>query len=170
MTRVKPLSETKIGKAVTDFLFSFPFFESLTAEELLHIAEHINFLEIESGEILFREGDKADCVYFVVDGRLDVIKESASGKEGGLDRVVLSTLSKGRSIGEMSVIENKPRSATVKARSKATLVALTSEGFDIILEEYPKIGIKILKGISRLLSVNLRKTSSRLADHLLPTT
>jgi len=36
------------------------------------------------------------------------------------------------------------------------------------LDQYPKIGIKILKGISRLLSQNLRKTSSRLADHLLP--
>jgi len=170
MTRVKPLSETKIGKAVTDFLFSFPFFESLTAEELLHIAEHINFLEIEPGEILFREGDQADCVYFVVDGQLDVIKGSQTGKKGGRDHVVISTLSKGRSIGEMSVIENTSRSATVRAQSKATLVALTSEGFDLILEEYPKIGIKILKGIARLLSLNLRKTSSRLADYLLPTT
>jgi CRP/FNR family cyclic AMP-dependent transcriptional regulator len=170
MTRVKPLSGTKIGKAVTDFLFSFPFFESLTAEELLHIAEHINFLEIEPGEVLFREGDQTDCVYFVVGGQLDVIKGSQSGKEGGMEHVVITTLSKGRSIGEMSVIENKPRSATVRARSKATLVALTSEGFDLILEEYPKIGIKILKGIARLLSLNLRKTSSRLADHLLPMT
>jgi CRP/FNR family cyclic AMP-dependent transcriptional regulator len=82
--------------------------------------------------------------------------------------VVISTLSKGRSIGEMSVIDKTPRSATVKAKTKATLVALSAEGFDLILDQYPKIGIKILKGISRLLSQNLRKTSSRLADHLLP--
>ena len=170
MIKVRPLSGTKVGKAVTGFLFSFPFFESLTAEEVLNIAEHINFLEIEPGETLFSEGEQADCVYFVVDGELDVIMGSKSGREGGIDSVVISTLSKGRSIGEMSVIDKTPRSATVKAQSKATLVALTSEGFDLILEQYPKIGIKILKGISRLLSLNLRKTSSRLADYLLPMT
>lgn len=168
MTKVKPLSGTRVGKAVTDFLFSFPFFESLTAEELLYIAEHINFLEIEPGETLFKEGDQGDSVYFVVDGELDVIKGSKSAKQGGVDSVVISTLSKGRSIGEMSVIDKTPRSATVKAKTKATLVALSAEGFDLILDQYPKIGIKILKGISRLLSQNLRKTSSRLADHLLP--
>jgi CRP-like cAMP-binding protein len=70
----------------------------------------------------------------------------------------------------MSVIDKTPRSATVKAQSKATMVALTSEGFDLILEQYPKIGIKVMKGITRLLSLNLRKTSSRLADYLLPMT
>jgi hypothetical protein len=95
MTKVKPLSGTKIRKAVTDFLFSFPFFESLTAEELLHIAEYINFLEIEPEETLFREGDQAECVSFAVDGELDVIMGSKSGKEGGIDSVVISTLSKG---------------------------------------------------------------------------
>jgi len=47
---------------------------------------------------------------------------------------------------------------------------LTLESFDFICEENPRIGIKILKGISRLLSMNMRKTSSRLVDYLLPMT
>jgi CRP/FNR family cyclic AMP-dependent transcriptional regulator len=42
------------------------------------------------------------------------------------------------------------------------------ESFDLLLEENPQVGIKILKRISRLLSLNLRKTSSRLADYMLP--
>jgi len=45
---------TKVEKAITDFIFSFPFFETLTPEEFLYIAEHINFLEVEPGEVLFR--------------------------------------------------------------------------------------------------------------------
>jgi len=161
----KPLPEDRIGKATADFLVAFPFFETLTSQDVLIIAEHINFLEIEEGAFVFREGDEGDCVYFVIDGQLEVIKESpVEGKEG----VVISTLSKGRSIGEMSVIDKTPRSATVRARSATTVVTLSADGFDIILEKHPKVGIKILKGISRLLSVNLRKTSARLAEYMLP--
>jgi CRP/FNR family cyclic AMP-dependent transcriptional regulator len=161
----KPLAEDRVGKATADFLIAFPFFETLTSEDILIIAEHINFLEIDEGAYVFREGDGGDCVYFVIEGELEVIKESAvDGKEG----VVISTLSKGQSIGEMSVIEKTPRSATVRARTPTTVLTLSADGFDIILEKHPKIGIKILKGISRLLSMNLRKTSSRLAECMLP--
>ena len=102
---------------------------------------------------------------YLLEGELEVIKESAvEGKEG----IVISTLSKGQSIGEMSVIEKTPRSATVRARTATTVLTLSADGFDIILEKHPRIGIKILKGISRLLSMNLRKTSARLAEYMLP--
>ena len=161
----KPLPEDRIGKAIADFLVVFPFFETLTSEDVLIIAEHINFLEIDEGALVFREGDEGDCVYFVIEGELEVIKESAvEGREG----VVISTLSKGRSIGEMSVIDKTPRSATVRARSATTVLTLSADGFDFILEKHPKVGIKILKGISRLLSANLRKTSALLAEYMLP--
>ncbi len=52
------------------------------------------------------------------------------------------------------------------AYSKSTLVTLSKKGFDTLLENNSKIGIKMLKGLSRLLSMNLRKTSSQLADYI----
>jgi CRP/FNR family cyclic AMP-dependent transcriptional regulator len=167
MSKVKPLPEAKVRKVVKDFLRNFPFFETLTSEELLVAVEHINFLEIEPGEILFREGDDADCVYFVIEGELDVIKESV-GLRPKPQPVLITTLSKGRSLGEMSVIDKTPRSATVKVREKAILATLKADGFDLLLLNHPRVGIKILKGIARLLSLNLRKTSSRLAEYMLP--
>ena len=167
MKKAKPLAESKVRTVVTEFLKSFPFFETLTSEELLAAVEHINFLEVEPDEILFREGDDADCVYFIIEGDLDVIKESVGGTPGA-GQVLISTLSKGRSIGEMSVIDKTPRSATVKVRNKAVLATLTSAGFDLLLLNNPRVGIKILKGIARLLSLNLRKTSSRLSEYMLP--
>ena len=163
--RPRPLCDEKIGQATADFLVCFPFFETLTSEDILIIAEHINFFEIEEGALVFREGEVGDCVYFVIHGELEVIKGATSeGKEG----VVISNLSKGRSMGEMSVIDKTPHSATVRARTGSTVVTLSAEGFDIILEKHPRIGIKILKGLSRLLSLNLRKTSTRLAEYMLP--
>ena len=168
MKETTPDSEKKVKETIADFLTIFSFFESLTEEELMVVAEHIHLVELDPDKVLFKEGDKGDCIYFVVEGELDVIKESVSGRKLGIDRVVITSLSRGRSIGEMSVIDKTPRSATVKARTKSTLVGLALDGFDYLCEEHPRIGIKILKGISRLLSMNMRKTSSRLADYMLP--
>ncbi|MBI9086371.1 MAG: cyclic nucleotide-binding domain-containing protein [Desulfobacterales bacterium] len=149
--------------SIIDFLIDLPLFDALQGNELTVIARHMNYFELEPGELLFREGDKGDSVCFVVEGALDIYKESAGGGD-----VVIATIAKRRSIGEMAIIDNTPRSATVKARTATALVSLTQKGFEQVLEEHPKIGITILKGLSRLLSMNLRKTSSRLADYLLP--
>ncbi|MFZ5572965.1 MAG: cyclic nucleotide-binding domain-containing protein [Thermodesulfobacteriota bacterium] len=151
----------KLQERIIEFLIKIPLFDRLDATELQLIAHHMNFFEIQKNAVLFNEGDKGDYVCFIVDGQLDVIKESASGQP-----VVIATLSKGRTIGEMSIIDNTPRSATIKAKSDATLVSLTGKGLESILQNQPQIGIKILKGLARLLSMNMRKTSSQLADNM----
>ena len=148
---------------ITDFLITIPIFDHLSTEELQVIAKYIKHIDVNPGEIVFEEGDKGDYVCFVVDGILDVIKKSITG-----ENIVISTLPKGRSIGEMSIIDDFNRSATVRACTKATLVTLSREKFNYIMSEHPAIGVKILKAISRLLSLNLRKTSSRLADYMMP--
>jgi len=152
----------KLRGTIIDFLVNIPLFDGLDSNELVTISKHMIFFDLSKGELLFTEGDKGDYVCFIVEGQLDVIKKSATGQD-----VVIATLSTGRSIGEMSIIDNTPRSASIKAQTDATLVALTGKGLDTILENHAKIGIKILKGLSRLLSMNLRKTSSQLADLLL---
>jgi len=68
----------------------------------------------------------------------------------------------------MAVIDEFPRSAAVKARTKSTLLTLSGDNFNYIVEGHSSVDVKILKGIPSLLSMNLRKTSSRLADYMLP--
>jgi len=157
------IQESKIKETIIDFLMYIRTFDKFEPNELEIVARYMNFIEINKDETLFREGDKGDYVCFVVDGTLDVVKQSTAGES-----VAITELSKGRSIGEMSVLGDFLRSATVKARTEAKLVILTQRNFELMLEEYPKIGIKILKGISRLLSLSLRDTSGRLADYMLP--
>jgi len=153
-----------ITQAIIDFLIlNIPILARLKDKELRTIEKYMNLVDVIPGQTVFKEGDRGDYVCFVVDGALDVVKESASGES-----IVIATLSKGRSIGEMAVIDELPRSATIKARNKSTLITLSQENFNYILAEHSAIGVKILKGITRLLSMNLRKTSSRLADYMLP--
>ncbi len=161
-------SEVAIGAKAPQFIIDFlilyiPIFAKLKDEELRIVETCLNLIEVIPGETVFGEGDRGYYVCFVVDGSLDVLKRSEDGEE-----IVITTLSKGRSIGEMAVIDELPRSATVKARTKATLLTLSREKFNYILEENTVIGIKILKGITRLLSLNLRKTSTQLVDYILP--
>jgi CRP/FNR family transcriptional regulator, cyclic AMP receptor protein len=149
---------------IADFIMDIPLFDELNSRELEIVADHMNFFEIDEDEVLFTEGDRGDYVCFVLKGSLDVVKET--GVPG--ETVTIATITRKRSIGEMSVIDNTTRSATAIARSKTSLVALPQKSFNAILDRHPKTGIKILKGIARLMSLNMRKTSSRLADYMLP--
>jgi len=165
MPVMKDDTHRKTSKAIIDLLISIPIFDTLDSDELRLATRYMNLMDAKPGEIVFKEGDQGTYVCFVVEGALEVIK--------GVDtkhQVVIATLGKNRSIGEMAVIDDFPRSATVRAHTDCALVALTRKGFDDILEEHPKIGISILKGLARLLSMNLRKTSGRLVEYMLPLT
>ena len=162
MEEIGVTPKSKMRETIVSFLNEFPLFDALRGEELKIVANYMNFVEIEKDGILFKEGDKGDYICFVLDGIIDVIKESSQGGS-----VVIASLPKGRSIGEMSVIDNSPRSATVKARTKTSLLTLTQKSLDTILKDHPEIGIKILKEIAWLLSQYLRKASDQLADLLL---
>ncbi len=118
---------------------------------------------LTAGELLFNQWDRADCVCFVEEGALDVLK-----KDGPDDYVSVTTLCRGRSIGEMSLIDNFPRTARVQAKTNVDLVIFHQDKFEELMADYREIGIKILKGLARLMAQNLRKTSSRLADNMLP--
>jgi CRP/FNR family cyclic AMP-dependent transcriptional regulator len=83
-------------------------------------------------------------------------------------RVKVLKLSRGRSVGKMSVVDEHPRSATVRARSKSNLLILSSSALESILNEYPQTGMRILKSLVRLFCMNLRKTSIQRADFMLP--
>ncbi len=163
MIQAKKIPETNLSKAVVDLLIGIPMFDQIRADELRIVARHMNFMDFEPKEIIFSEGDTGDFVCFVTKGVLDVLKKNEKGKN-----TVIASLVRGRSLGEMSIIDDFPRSATVKAKTKSTLLILTRKGFDQLLEQHPRIGVKILKGLAKLLSMNLRKTSSLLADYMLP--
>jgi len=144
-----------------DFLISLSLFDSFDVDELTLLARHMSYIHLQRGEFLFVEGDKGDFMGFVVQGVLEVLKKSATG-----ENVIIARLAKGSSIGEMALIDKSPRSATVVSRQPTTMITLTSKGFDRLTEKSPLTGIKIIRKIARLLSLNMRRTSSKLADLL----
>ncbi len=147
-----------------EFLLNLPLFDSCNVDELSILARHMSYINLQRGEFLFVEGDKGDFMGFVVQGVLEVMKKSATG-----ENIVIARLTKGSSIGEMALIDKSPRSATVVCRQPVTMVTLTSKGFDRLTEKSPLLGVKLIQKTARLLSLNMRRTSSKLADTLPPT-
>lgn len=154
--------EDKISESEEEtrsFLINLPIFSSFNVDELSILSKHMSYIHLENGEYLFVEGDQGTFMGFVVSGILEVQKRADSGENRTLAR-----LTKGSSIGEMAIIDKSPRSATVIAKKATTMVTLTEKGFNMLAERYPPVGIKVLKKIARLLSLNMRRTSSKLAD------
>lgn len=153
-------------ETIAFFLKGISLFEDLTEEELMTVVDYMNMFEFDAGQTLFEEGETGDYVCFVAAGGVDVVKRSVTGSN-----IVISSLNKGSVIGEMAIIDKTPRSATVVARQKTRLVVLGQNGFKLILQNAPRIGNKILIGIARRLSTNLRRTSNQLNafNHLLVT-
>lgn len=151
-----------VGNLV-EFIINLPLFEFLKEDDLFEVASRMEFIDLDPGDALFCEWDKADFACFVESGELEVTK-----KTGPDSCIVRATLRRGRSIGEMSIINNFPRSSTVVARTTARLAVFQRSAFDDILKTHVDIGINILKGLANLLSVNLKKVSSRLEDNMLP--
>lgn len=158
-------ADSDLSKDIINFFMNIPVFSGMNAEELKIVAGHMSPLQLSAGETLFHESDKGNYVCFIAKGRLDVIKkkEDEDNKE-----VIIASLEKGRSIGEMAIIDDMPRSATVRAGEDALLYLLSQSAFYLILEKNPHVGIKLLKGIAKVLTSNLRITSSRLADYIPP--
>lgn len=114
------------------------------------------------GEVLFREGDAGDALYLIVHGRVQInVRSSGSGETR-----VLGELGRGEWVGEMSLLDNLPRSATVSALRDSDLLGLTRAGFDTVLERYPKLLVPVVKSLSR----RLRGANTRSYHSAIPPT
>ena len=162
MSNSRLISGHRKDDNVIDFFMDIPFFERINSEEIKVIAKHMAMKTINKGDILFNESDKGNYICFIVTGTLEVAVTKKHSKE----KAILARLTRGQSIGEMAIIENLPRFATVSALENSKMYILSQSAFDLILSKHPHIGIKLLKGVSHILSNNLRQTSLKLAEYL----
>jgi len=142
-------------------MIDMPFFNKFGAEELNILAYKMALNDLEPKEYIFTEGNPGTFMGFVAKGELAVVKKT---KRGTLKRLVF--IRKGFTFGEMALVDSFPRSASIIARVPSEVLVLSQEQLDALCEQHPKIALKIMQGISRLLSLNLRRTSGELTDYL----
>jgi len=133
-------------------------FQDLNDEELEKIAPFLERDHYASGATLFKEGDPGDYLGIVTSGKLQAKKKTElQGRQ-----VILAVLGKGSFAGELSLLDERPRSATVEALEDSDLIILKKKALDTIVQKYPKIGVKIIRKISRVVSIRTRTSGTRL--------
>jgi pilus assembly protein CpaE len=128
---------------IIEFLKNISFFSSLSEENFKNFSEHFVIKNFPKGEIIVKEGEPADLFYIITSGKVKVIK--------GEDKVVAS-LKEGEFFGEMALITDEPRSATVIAETDVETIALSKTDFDKFLEKNPQIAFHLTKVITRRLA------------------
>lgn len=155
------MKETK-SSHILDRLIDLNLFNELRPDELARVSEYLQLMEFADKERIFGEGEQGSFACFVVEGHLEVCKENE-----GRRSVSIAHLGRGRSIGEMALIDGSPRSASVVAVGSGTLLLLQRKRFEELLETHPRIGVRLLLRLARMISLNLRRASATVAE-LLP--
>lgn len=136
-------------------------FKDLEWAQIEALSGYIQLYRAAPGAVLFREGDRGDFMCIVLEGKLEVRKEDNQHVAK-----VVATVFPGRSLGEMTIVDGEPRSATAVAVASSTLAVLTQENFLLIMRDKPALSAKLLLKIAQLLSQRLRLTSGILVDYL----
>lgn len=134
-------------KEIAASLAQSEIFENLNKNELSKIARKAYVQQYQPDETIVKEGEPSDKLFFIANGIVTVKKVHKSGKVQ-----VYAYLLSGTTFGEMGIIENQPRSATVSALSDVTLIVFDREDFIRILYRFPGVAIELAKLLGRYLS------------------
>ena len=148
---------------------TIPFFEGLSQTSLANAISHVVTRHHPANRVILLENDWGGSVYFIVDGWVKIRTHNVDGKE-----VTLNIVGKGEIIGEMSALDEAPRSTDAITLTPTTVSSIPASDFLALLQTEPLAGIRLTQLISkRLRQVNRRlrlreaESLSRVADTLL---
>lgn len=119
-----------------------PLLSDLSGEQLLPVAEIVQHVHIEAGDLVFSEGQPGNHLYVILEGLVDVQR----GPEH------LATLGTKECFGEMALLDQAPRMASVRASTDVELLAIARDDFQDLLDMHPALA----RGIIRVLTQRLR--------------
>ena len=125
-----------------------PLFADLSQADLDWLSERAEPMTIEPGTNLIEEGDPGDAAYIVVDGEFEVVKKSIHSD------IVIAVREAGEVFGEMALIDQAPRMATVRATRSSKVLKISDETFKLFLAHSPSANLTILQTVSQRLRQN----------------
>lgn len=130
-----------------DALGRCPFFAGLSRGELVEVAKATEDMEVDEGRVLTREGESGREFFVIVEGEVSVTKDGSE----------IRTLGPGDFFGEIALLEDTPRTATVTAAKPLRFFVLTRQSFRSLLARQPQIEEKVTKALHE----RVRATSER---------
>jgi CRP-like cAMP-binding protein len=136
-----------------EILSNIPLFAKINSTKLKLLAFTGERLEYPSGDELFHQNDYGDAAYVILGGEADILVETPR------KAIKVATLGKNDIIGEIAILCDVPRSATVVARGDLHTLRVSKEGFFHLVTEFPEVGVEVMSA----LAAKLQRTTQALA-------
>ena len=137
-----------------DLLRKIPIFAKIDPAKLKLLAFTSERIAFDQGQTLFSQGDQSDAAYVIIDGTADVLVDTISGQ------VSVAHLGRNDLVGEIGILCDVPRTATVKALTELETLKIEKRNFFRLIEEFPQMAAEIV----RELAARLARTTSDLTD------
>jgi CRP/FNR family transcriptional regulator, cyclic AMP receptor protein len=124
-----------------DVLKGIPIFSYLSKKQLDEVARHADEIDVEAGHVIAKEGSRGHDLFVIVSGSATVSRQGEA----------IATLRPGDFVGEMSLLDGKPRSATVIADEPMALLVIMAREFEPLLLHIPELGVQLLKAMAQRL-------------------
>jgi CRP/FNR family transcriptional regulator len=148
------LAVTATSETTIDLLRRVPLFATLSEEELAPMADMAATRRLQADDVVFREGDFSSTCYVIRAGHACALREHSDGRA-----LTLARFGPGDIFGELAMLDDERRSATVKALDDLEVIAIRGPDMRRLLYEHPRIAVKLITTLGR----RLRETSERLA-------
>ena len=143
-----------------DLIRRVPLFSMLTNDQAQSVADGVVKRRFRRGEIIVEQGRKSNALFILLTGRARVMTSDSRGRE-----VILAVLEPGDYLGEMSLIDNEPHSATVRAEVQTDVLVLGRAEFAQCLPENSSLSYAIMRGlVQRLRNADRQIESLALLD------
>jgi CRP/FNR family transcriptional regulator, cyclic AMP receptor protein len=141
-------------KDEVDLLRKVPLFAQLDPAKLKLLAFTSTRASFKPGQELFHQGDEGDAAYLILSGEADVIADTPSGE------VPVATVGQNAVVGEIAILCEVPRTASVRAVSPLETLKIEKEHFLRLIREFPDMGVEIMRELGQ----RLTKTTAELSQ------
>ena len=129
-------------------------FSGLSQTELEVLENHMITRTYRKNTVVINEGDEASSLYIILSGKVKVFLSNADGKE-----IIINTQGVGEHFGELALLDDAPRSASVMTIEKSSIGAISKIDFVTLLSKHPELALKLIRELTqwvRLLSDNVK--------------
>jgi CRP-like cAMP-binding protein len=141
-----------------EMLRRIPFFAGIEPSKLKLLAFTSERVAFEPGQVLFRQGDMGDAAYVILEGSAEVLVDSDAGP------VMVALLGSNDFVGEIAILCDVPRTATVKSRCRLVTLRIKKELFLRLLMEFPQMAVAMLRELAHRLEMTNQKLRVAVAE------
>lgn len=140
-------------KDEVDLLRRVPLFAQIEPAKLKLLAFTSQRITFQPDQAFFRQGDSGDAAYVLISGEAQVLAETPDGE------IPVATIGQNAIIGEIAILCDVPRTATVKAATKLEALKIDKEDFLRLIKEFPEMGIEVMRELADRLSATTAELS-----------